>query len=84
VLEAIIKAFLLAIIAVDAKQRIITWNESAERVLGWNEKEVLGKAIPVLPPMSVLPPEMGALRAAARPQGYPNGFAADTSRIESR
>ena len=49
-LEAIIKASPLAIIAVDADDRIILWNESAERMLGWNEKEVLGKAMPILPP----------------------------------
>jgi PAS domain S-box-containing protein len=50
VLEAIIKASPLAIIAVDAADRVILWNESAERMLGWTEKEVLGKTLPILPP----------------------------------
>jgi PAS domain S-box-containing protein len=50
VLEAIIKASQLAIIAVDAEDRVILWNESAERMFGWNEEEVLGKALPILPP----------------------------------
>ena len=49
-LEAIIKASPLAIIAVDAEGRVTLWNESAERMFGWNEKEVLGQAPPILPP----------------------------------
>ena len=49
-LEAIIKASPLAIIAVDAEDRITLWNESAERMFGWNEEEVLGQALPILPP----------------------------------
>jgi PAS domain S-box-containing protein len=49
VLEAIIKASPLAIIAVDAEDRVILWNQSAERMFGWNEKEVLGQTLPILP-----------------------------------
>jgi PAS domain S-box-containing protein len=49
VLEALIKASPLAIIAVDAQDRIILWNESAERMFGWLEKEVLGQPTPILP-----------------------------------
>jgi PAS domain S-box-containing protein len=49
VLEAIIKASPLAVIAVDAEGRITLWNESAERMFGWNETEVLGQALPILP-----------------------------------
>jgi PAS domain S-box-containing protein len=50
VLEAIIKASPLAIIAVDANDRVILWNQSAERMFGWNESEVLGQVLPILPP----------------------------------
>ena len=50
VLEAIIKASPLAIVAVDAEDRVILWNESAERLFGWNERDVLGKGQPILPP----------------------------------
>ena len=50
VLEAIIKASPLAIVAVDAEDRVILWNESAERLFGWNERDVLGKGLPILPP----------------------------------
>jgi len=49
VLEAIIKASPLAIIAVDADDRVILWNQSAERMFGWSESEVLGQALPILP-----------------------------------
>jgi len=49
VLEAIITASPLAIVAVDADDRVILWNQSAERMLGWTEQEVLGKLLPILP-----------------------------------
>jgi PAS domain S-box-containing protein len=56
-LEAIIKASPLAIIAVDAAGRVMLWNQSAERMLGWTEEEVLGKLLPILPPeIEQLPP----------------------------
>ncbi len=48
-LEAIIKASPLAIIAVDAEERVILWNKSAERMFGWREEEILGQQIPILP-----------------------------------
>ena len=51
-LEAIIKASPLAIIAVDAEDRITLWNESAERMFGWNETEVLGQPLPIPPPQA--------------------------------
>jgi len=50
VLEAIIKASPLAIIAVDTAEHVILWNQSAERMFGWMENEVLGKPVPILPP----------------------------------
>lgn len=48
-LEAIIKASPLAIIAVDSQERVILWNQSAERLLGWLESEVIGQPTPILP-----------------------------------
>jgi PAS domain S-box-containing protein len=50
VLEAIIKASPLAIIAVDPEDRVILWNQCAEQMFGWKESEVLGKPLPILPP----------------------------------
>ncbi len=50
VLEAIIKASPLAIIAVDAQERVILWNPGAERIFGWHEQEILGRPLPTLPP----------------------------------
>jgi PAS domain S-box-containing protein len=55
VLEAIIKASPLAIIAVDAEDRVMLWNESAERMFGWSEKEVVGQLLPILPPEAERP-----------------------------
>jgi PAS domain S-box-containing protein len=49
VLEAIIKASPLAIIAVDADDRVALWNASAERMFGWKEEDVLGQPLPILP-----------------------------------
>ena len=49
-LEAIIKASPLAIIAFDPEDKVVLWNQSAEQMLGWSEAEVLGKPTPALPP----------------------------------
>jgi PAS domain S-box-containing protein len=49
VLEAIIKASPLAIIAVDADDRVALWNASAERMFGWKEEDVLGQPLLILP-----------------------------------
>ncbi len=49
-LEAIIQASPLAIIAVDAEGRVILWNPTAEKIFGWLENEVLGRPTPILPP----------------------------------
>jgi len=48
-LQGVIEASPLAIIAVDPLFRVILWNASAERMFGWSSDEVLGKAIPSIP-----------------------------------
>jgi PAS domain S-box-containing protein len=79
VLEAIIKASPLAIIAVDAEDRVILWNESAERLLGWTEAEVLGKLLPTLPPDAESPqadmPGSVEQHAVESVRIHKNGFA---------
>ncbi len=49
-LEAIIKASPVAIVAVDMEGRVILWSESAERMFGWLREEVIGKPLPVVSP----------------------------------
>ncbi len=49
-LEAIIKASPLAIIAVDSDERVTLWNQSAQRMFGWTQEEILGLPTPILPP----------------------------------
>lgn len=48
-LEAIVSASPLAILVLDADGRIGMWNPSAERIFGWEEKEVLGRHPPYVP-----------------------------------
>ena len=48
VLEAIIDASPLAIIALDTKVRVTLWNPAAESVFGWKKEEVLGRPYPVV------------------------------------
>ena len=48
-LQAFIRAAPLAIIALDADGRVTMWNSAAERIFGWNEQEVLGHHLPVVP-----------------------------------
>ena len=42
-LEAIIEASPLAIIALDHQINLTIWNPAAERMFGWRKEEVLGK-----------------------------------------
>jgi PAS domain S-box-containing protein len=65
VLEAIIKASPLAIIAVDSRNRVLIWNQSAQQMFGWTEEEVLGKPLPILPPEGD-PPAPEGLAGARR------------------
>jgi diguanylate cyclase (GGDEF)-like protein/PAS domain S-box-containing protein len=48
-LQALIQASPLAIIALDSDGRVTVWNSAAERIFGWNEKEVLGYHLPIVP-----------------------------------
>ena len=48
-LEAIIKASPVAIVALDAEGRVILWSESAERMFGWLKEEIIGNALPIVP-----------------------------------
>jgi PAS domain S-box-containing protein len=49
-LEAIIHASPLAIVALDPQGIVLMWNQSAERIYGWTEAEVLGRVLPTVPP----------------------------------
>jgi len=49
ILEAVINASPLAIIALDFDLNIMLWNLEAERMFGWTKEEVLGKPCPILP-----------------------------------
>lgn len=49
ILQALIEAAPLAIIACDAEGRVRLWNHSAERIFGWSAKEVLGQRVPFVP-----------------------------------
>ncbi|HYG08394.1 MAG TPA: PAS domain S-box protein, partial [Pyrinomonadaceae bacterium] len=49
-LEAIIHASPLAIVALDPEGIVKMWNQSAERIYGWSEADVLGRMLPTVPP----------------------------------
>ncbi len=48
-LEAIIKASPVAIVALDKEERVILWSDSAEQMFGWRKEEVEGKPLPIFP-----------------------------------
>jgi diguanylate cyclase (GGDEF)-like protein/PAS domain S-box-containing protein len=48
-LAAMIEASPLAIIARDTQGRVESWNAAAERIFGWSQDEVRGKAVPYHP-----------------------------------
>src|SRR5207248_7849631 len=45
-LRALIEATPLAIVAVDAAEKVSKWNSAAENMFGWSEAEVIGKPLP--------------------------------------
>lgn len=52
-----------AIVTVDATRSVVTWNEAAERLFGWESAEVLGTTAPHIP-AELLPEYHGALERA--------------------
>ena len=48
-LQAVIKASPLAIIILDRNGIVKSWNPAADRVFGWEAKEVLGQLLPIVP-----------------------------------
>lgn len=48
-LQAVIQASPLAIIALDLPGNVTLWNPAAERIFGWSEHEVLGYPNPIVP-----------------------------------
>ena len=48
--ETSIYASPVPIIAADKQSRVTMWNPAAEALFGWSEEEVVGKAIPIIPP----------------------------------
>ena len=49
-LRAIVESSPLAIIALDGDGHVRMWNQGAERIFGWAEAEVIGRANPTIPP----------------------------------
>lgn len=48
-LQAIIQACPLAIMGLRSDGTVRIWNPAAERIFGWSQQEVLGKALPAIP-----------------------------------
>ena len=48
-LQTLIQASPLAIIALDLERRVTSWNPAAERMFGWSQAEVMGRALPTIP-----------------------------------
>ena len=53
-LRAIISASPLAILTLDTENHILSWNQAAEKMFGWEEKEVLGLLNPIVPDAKAL------------------------------
>ena len=48
-LNALIRSSPLAIIALDPEGNVTLWNPAAEKMFGWEEKEVMGRFLPFVP-----------------------------------
>ncbi|MFS8117114.1 MAG: PAS domain S-box protein, partial [Microcoleus sp.] len=49
VLQGLIKALPLAVVGIDANALVTLWNPASERIFGWQESEVLGELLPIVP-----------------------------------
>lgn len=47
--QAIIACSPVALFSIDFNRRVLSWNASAERILGWKADEVIGKPLPIIP-----------------------------------
>jgi PAS domain S-box-containing protein len=54
-LDAIVRASPLAVVAYDPQLRVRLWNEAASRLFGWSAAEVMGVRLPTVPPTDQLP-----------------------------
>ena len=48
-IRAIFKASPLPIMILDHDSHVVSWNPAAERVFGWNEQEIIGRRLPIVP-----------------------------------
>jgi PAS domain S-box-containing protein len=49
-LQAVIQSAPVGILEVDLHSRVIRWNPAAEQIFGWAPEEILGHAVPIVPP----------------------------------
>jgi len=49
VLEGLIKALPVAVVGIDSNASVTLWNPAAERIFGWQESEVLGEILQIVP-----------------------------------
>ena len=48
-LQALVAASPLAIVVIDAEQRVQLWSPAAEQMFGWTAQEALGERLPIVP-----------------------------------
>lgn len=48
-LQELIKALPVGVVGIDANALVTLWNPAAEEIFGWNESEVLGELLPIVP-----------------------------------
>jgi len=69
-LQAIVQSSPLAIIALDRQGKIKLWNQSAEKIFGWGEAEVLGNSPPNLPDQPDQFSQLAQLLGGTLPESY--------------
>jgi len=48
--RAMIACSPIALYSTDTEGRVLSWNESAERLFGWSAAEIVGQPLPIIPP----------------------------------
>jgi PAS domain S-box-containing protein len=70
-LAAIVQSTAEAVISLDARGHVTSWNRGAERLLGWTESEVLGRPVNFLSSSDRVTEEQGVLSRLRRGEEIP-------------
>lgn len=73
-LAAIVENLPEAVCAIDLQGNVVAWNNSAERLLGYKENEIIGKPVTTVIPEEIAQQELGHCLNFLNTNGYFSGY----------